>query len=118
MRSIIFILIQIIFLPSISAQNITSQELSKLSSEINAVQIAADGKTIIDPDDKSSVVITFPRESFTVFFSSGFASLAVYKDGGTDQLFVTENIDFSKATSPRFVSSRNDTILNNSLDNQ
>lgn len=79
------------------AQNITSQELSKLSGEINTVQVAANGKNLIDPDDKSSVVITFPRESFTVFFSSGFASQAVYKDGGTDQLFVTENIDFSLA---------------------
>ncbi|HQV54381.1 MAG: hypothetical protein IPH34_08645 [Chitinophagaceae bacterium] len=83
------------FVQSINAQNITSAELSKLSADINALQIATDGKTLIDPNKNSSTVISFPKQSFSVLFSSGFAYRAVYKDDGTDQLFVTENIDFS-----------------------
>lgn len=85
------------FVQSINAQNITSAELSKLSADINALQIAADGKSLIEPDKNISSVISFPKQSFSVLFSSGFAYRAVYKDDGTDQLFVTENIDFSAA---------------------
>lgn len=92
-----FILLVSYSVQSIYAQDITSVELSKLSADINALQIAAEGKTFIDPEKNISAVITFPRESFNVFFSSGLAFQAVYKDNGTDQLFVTENIDFSKA---------------------
>jgi len=61
------------FVQSINAQNITSAELSKLSADINALQIATDGKTLIDPNKNSSTVISFPKQSFSVLFSSGFA---------------------------------------------
>ena len=82
---------------SVCAQVITSQELSKISGDINAIQIAADGKELIDPANNKTSIISFPKESFNVFFSSGFAYQAVYKNSGTDQLFLTENIDFSVA---------------------
>ena len=46
---------------SASAQVITSQELSKISGEINALQIAADGKELIDPVNNKTSVISFPK---------------------------------------------------------
>jgi hypothetical protein len=90
---LVFYSVQLIY-----AQDITSAELSKLSADINAVQTAAEGKTFTDSEMNISAVITFPKESFNVFFSSGFAYQAVYKNNGSDKLFVTENIDFSVAT--------------------
>ncbi|NOT92254.1 MORN repeat-containing protein [Ferruginibacter sp.] len=96
---LIFVVFYLIFFSAQSAntQAITSQELSKLSAEINALQTAANGSTLFDPVKNNMSVISFPKESFKVFFSSGFAYQAVYKNSGTDQLFVTENVDLSVA---------------------
>jgi len=80
-----------------SAQPIESKDLAKYSKEISNLQLAVDGKTYTDARDNQTYTLSFPNANFNVLYSSGLSYKAVYKNAISDQLFVTEQIDFSKA---------------------
>ncbi len=94
------ILLVTLFLISINAvaQKMPYQELDSLSAKISALQSAADGLTY--KDGKDNYELSFPKENFKAFAANRLAMNAVYKkNGASDILELTENVDLTKITS-------------------
>mgnify|MGYP002651353332 CR=1 FL=1 len=92
----ILLFIQVLAACSSYGQSISSGDINKYVQAINSTQLDINDKKCIDPSDNKEYIISFPKEPFNIFYSSGFAYQAVYKNAGADQLFATENLDFSQ----------------------
>lgn len=92
------ILTTIVILASfvINAQNIPYEKLDSISAIISKSQLKADGLTYNDGNE--DYILSFPKKNFQILYSTGKAQRAVYKKkGDTEYLYLTENIDLTKA---------------------
>jgi hypothetical protein len=86
------------FYLSAVGQPIESKDLQKYSSEINSLQLACYGKTFRDIKDNQVCTISIPKDNFKILYSSRLGYKATYQNiSGNELLYVTEDIDFSKA---------------------
>lgn len=74
------------------------EKLDSLSVIVSQWQKMTDGTTYKDAKNALHS-LSFPEENFKIWSSDRLASMAVYKQSGdTDLLWLTENIDLTKAT--------------------
>jgi hypothetical protein len=81
-----------------AGQSIPFERLDSFSTYISQLQKQTEGKSykVFNGDDYE---LSFPEENFKVWSYNKLATLAVYKkSGGKEVLWLTENIDFKKAT--------------------
>jgi hypothetical protein len=97
MKKIITILLIIQATFSLYAQTVSYEKLDSISTEISKMQSEVNGKTY--NYGESEFELSFPEENFKVFYHNQLATKAIYKkQNGKELLYLTENIDFSKAT--------------------
>ena len=98
MKKIIILLTFILHaIISLQAQTVSYEKLDSISSEISKMQSEVNGK--IYNNGGSEFELSFPEENFKVFYNNQIATNAIYKkQNGKELLYLTENIDFSKAT--------------------
>jgi len=92
------ILITILFNASAAISQVTYQVLDSLSTLISKFQKSNHGQTY-SCNDGSQYTLSFAEGNFQVFSHNRMASFSEYrKYGDTEKLYLTENIDLSKAT--------------------
>jgi hypothetical protein len=92
---------------SLQAQTVSYEKLDSITSEISKMQSEVNGKTYNNGGYEFE--LSFPEENFKVFYHNQIASNAIYKkQNGKELLYLTENIDFSKATGYVFGITNND----------
>lgn len=95
MKQLILILLLTIAFIS-SAQNISYEKLDSISSSISKLQLQANN--LVYNDGKDDFILNFPENNFQLLYSTGKAQRVVYKKkGDTEYLYLTENIDLTKA---------------------
>lgn len=78
------------------AQKIPYEKLDEISASISKLQLQANN--LVYNDGKEDYILSFPENNFQILYSSGKAQRAVYKKkGDTEYLYLTENIDLTKA---------------------
>ena len=94
------ILTSVLFLVSIiinAQKKISYEKLDSISAVISQYQSKSENLSYNDGND--SYKLSFPKENFKIFFSTGKATKAVNKTKGDDDfLYLTEDIDLTKAT--------------------
>ncbi|CAN1548377.1 hypothetical protein MCEGE10_02062 [Flavobacteriaceae bacterium] len=91
MKKLIIIITFLFAIAALKAQSVPYERLEKFSKEISKIQFDANGKTY--NDGKTDYEISFPEESFTIFFNSQLATNVVYKKSNNKELmYLTENI--------------------------
>lgn len=94
------ILTSVLFLVSIiinAQKKIPYEKLDSISAVISQYQ--SKSENLLYNDGKDTYKLSFPDNNFKIFFSTGIATKAVNKTKGDDDfLFLTENIDLTKAT--------------------
>jgi hypothetical protein len=85
-----------VFVGNSYGQKVPYEKLEGLSKEISQLQLEANGKSY--NDGINDIEISFPEENFTVSISSHLGTKAIYKKSNDKELlYLTENIDLSKA---------------------
>jgi hypothetical protein len=80
-----------------NAQKIPYEKLDSLSASISKLQLKANN--LVYNDGKDDYILSFPEKNFQILYSTGKAQKAVRKKKGeTEYLYLTENIDLTKAT--------------------
>ena len=96
MNKIIIIITSLFVVSTLKAQNVPYEKLDSISKEISKLQLEANG--LIYDQNNYHYEISFPEENFRVTYYNKLASRAVYKkENGKELLYLTENIDLSKA---------------------
>lgn len=91
-QAILFVLMSFVA----KAQKIPYEKLDSISTNISKLQLTANDLTY--NDGKDDYILSFPEKNFQIFYSTGKAQRAVYKKkGDTEYLYLTENIDLTKA---------------------
>lgn len=92
----LLLLIAVTFAIFCQAQKVPYEKLDSISTAISKLQFETNGLTY--NDGKTDYEISFPEANFQVAFSNQLATKAIYKkSNGKELLYLTENIDLSKA---------------------
>jgi hypothetical protein len=95
-----FLSLLIIF--SMNAQKVPYEKIEELSKTISKLQLGANGQTY--NDGTTDYEISFPDENFMVSIGTHLASNVIYKkNGDSEDLELTEDIDLSKLLSAKFI---------------
>jgi hypothetical protein len=93
----ILIVIFTLFCLSLQAQTVSYKKLDSISAEISRLQFETNGLTY--NDGITDYEISFTEANFQVAAGDRLATKTIYKkSNGSDLLYLTENIDLSKAT--------------------
>jgi hypothetical protein len=99
----ITIVLCLLIISSICAQQMPYEKLEELSTAISKLQFITNGLTY--NDDKSEYQISFPDANFQVAYHNLLSTNAVYKkSNGKEILYVTEDIDLSTVISGKIIS--------------
>lgn len=106
MKSIV-LFIFITFSFAARAQKIPYEKIDLLSDEINRLQLTAEGLKYTEGNE--SYQTSFAVENFKVYYNDLLLTHSVYKKSGNKEVMeLTENIDLSKVTAIRKLTSSND----------